>query len=82
MPHIKLVQIADAQGLVRQVYNDIEEERGSGRVSNLLKGYAVHPELLRVNWERMKVLVSGGILTRRLKEAVMISLAEINQCSY
>jgi hypothetical protein len=82
MPHIQLIEIADAHGLVREVYDDIERVRGEGRVSNLLKGYAVHPELLKVNWERMKVLVSGGVLPRRLKEAVMVGLAEINNCSY
>ena len=82
MAYIHLVDPAAATGLVREVFDDVERVRGKGRVSNLLRGYAAHPELLKANWERMKVLLGGGVLSRRLKEAIMVALAELNRCTY
>lgn len=82
MAHIHLVDPARAGGSVRETFDDVERVRGQGRVSNLLKGYALHPELLRANWERMKLLLYRGYLSRRLKESVLVALAEVNGCAY
>lgn len=82
MAHIHLVDPARAGGSVRETFDDVERVRGQGRVSNLLKGYALHPELLRANWERMKLLLYRGYLSRRLKESVLVALAEVNGCTY
>ncbi len=82
MPRIRLVRIAEATGPVKAVFDDIQRVRGEGRVSNLFKGYAAFPDLLAANWERMKVLMRGGTLSRKLKESIMIALAEINRCAY
>lgn len=82
MARIRLIEVAEAAGAVRAVFDEIQRVRGEGRVSNLFKGYAAFPELLATNWERMKVLMRGGTLSRKLKESVMIALAEINRCAY
>jgi hypothetical protein len=81
-PRVKLIEIGDAQGDVIEVFEDMQRVRGTGRVSNLFKGYAIWPELLKVNWQRMKVVMRGGSLSRKLKESVMIALAELNRCKY
>jgi len=81
-PRVKLVQIEDATGEVKEVYEDMQKIRGPGRVSNLFKGYAIWPELLKVNWQRMKLVMGGGSLSRKVKEAIMMALAEINRCEY
>lgn len=82
MAHIHLVDPAKADGLVAKVFADVEDVRGAGRVSNLLKGYAAHPALLQANWERMKVLLANTLLSKKLKESLMLALAEINGCTY
>ena len=81
-PRVRLVQIEDASGEVAEVFDDMQKIRGPGRVSNLFKGYAIWPELLKVNWQRMKVVMRNGSLSRKVKEAIMIALAEINRCEY
>ena len=81
-PRVKLVQIEDAKGEVKAVFDDMQKIRGPGRVSNLFKGYAIWPELLKVNWQRMKVVMGSGSLSRKVKESIMIALAEINRCKY
>ena len=82
-PRIKLVEIDQAHGDVKNVYDDIQKVRGEGRVSNLFRGYAVSPEILKANWQRMKAIMGeGSLLSRKLKESVMVALAELNQCTY
>jgi len=82
-PRIKLVEIDQAHGDVKNVYDDIQKVRGEGRVSNLFRGYAVSPEILKANWQRMKAIMGeGSLLSRKLKESVMIALAELNRCGY
>ena len=81
-PRVKLVEIDQARGEVKEVFDDIQKIRGEGRVSNLFKGYAVSPELLKANWQRMKAIMGGGRLSRKFMESVMIALAELNRCTY
>jgi len=81
-PRVRLVEIDQAQGEVKEVFEDIQRVRGEGRVSNLFKGYAIFPELLKANWQRMNALMRGGNLSKKLKESVMVVLAEFNRCSY
>lgn len=81
-PRVKLVEMDQVQGLVKEVFDDIQQVRGPGRVSNLFKGYALVPEILKANWERSKAIMRGGRLTVKFKEAVMVALAELNRCTY
>jgi hypothetical protein len=79
---VKLVREEDASGVVKDVFEEMEQVRGKGRISNLFRGYAIAPEILKANWNRMKALMGGGRLSKKLKEAVMVALAELNQCTY
>jgi len=81
-PRVRLVEIDQAEGEVKEVFDDIQRVRGEKRVSNLFKGYAIFPELLKANWQRMKAIMGGGTLSKKLKESVMVALAELNQCTY
>ena len=82
MPHIKLIQPDEADGELRALYADIERARGKGRVSNLFKGYGAFPALARANFDRLQVLMGHGMLSRKLKESIMMAAAEINGCDY
>jgi uncharacterized peroxidase-related enzyme len=82
MPFIELTPVEQADGELKQLYDDLERVRGKGRVSNLFKAYGKFPALGRANFDRLMVLLSQGTLSLRLKEAVMVALAEINHCTY
>jgi len=81
-PYIDLVEMAQAQGLRKVLYDDLERVRGKGQVSNLFKAYSAFPELGIANFERLKVLLGKGVLSVKFKEAVMTALAEVNRCDY
>ncbi len=82
MPYIRLVQREAATGELKALYEDIQRVRGEGKVSNLFKGYANFPALARANWERLKVLMTQGTLSRKLKESIMLATAQLNNCEY
>ena len=82
MARVNLVQIEDAKGLVKEVYESMQKVRGEGKVSNLFKGFAIWPELLEVNWKKLGVLLNSGNLSRKLKESIAVGLAIVNGCEY
>jgi len=82
MARIKMVLPEEAQGLVKEVYDEMEQVRGKGRISNLFKAYANFPNLLKANWEQMKVIMGGGTLSKKMKETIAVGLAVVNECTY
>lgn len=82
MTHVRLTPVEEATGELRELYREIEAARGEGKVSNLFKAYGAFPALARANFARLQILMDGGTLSRRLKESIMVALAEINGCTY
>ena len=44
-PFIELVPVEKAHGLRKALYDELEQVRGKGRVSNLFKAYSAFPQL-------------------------------------
>lgn len=81
-PYISLTPVHEATGDLKRLYDDLERVRGKGRVSNLFKAYGKFPALGEANFRRLNILLGQGNLSKKLKEAVMVALAEINHCTY
>jgi len=81
-PRVKIVEIDQAQGEAKELFEEIQRVRGKGRVSNVMRGFAISPEIGRVYWQRLKAVVEGGVLSTKLKEAVGIAQAELARCDY
>ncbi|WP_237060166.1 hypothetical protein [Microbulbifer sediminum] len=79
MSRIPLVQ-RPADEMVEQVFAEIEDELGS--IPNMFRAYANHPEILRLNWERFKVLMMHGCLSVRLKESIALVVSADNRNEY
>ena len=79
---VDLVQVGQAEGGRKDLYDALERVRGEGRVSNLFKAYGAFPELAMANFERLNVLLNKGALSKKLKEGLMTALAEVNRCDY
>lgn len=65
---------------VRAVFEEIQS--AFGRVPNLFRTYAVHPPLLRANWEKVKAVLMSGNLRREVKEAIALLVSKDNSCAY
>lgn len=81
-PFIDLVPFEEATGLRKALYEELEQVRGKGMVSNLFKAYSAFPELGIANLRRLVALLGKGSLSVKFKEALMTALAEINRCDY
>lgn len=79
MSRIPLVQ-RPADEAVEKVYAEIEDELGS--IPNMFRAYAHHPELLRLKWEKFKVLMMHGCLSVRLKESIALVVSADNRNEY
>ncbi|MDF1533962.1 MAG: peroxidase-related enzyme [Methanosarcinaceae archaeon] len=77
---IKLIEKEDASDEVKAIYADIET--AFGMIPNLFKTYANFPALLQVNWDKTKVLLMGGELSRELKESIAVVVSAANVCNY
>lgn len=78
MPRIRLVDAETATGRTREIFDEIE--RVEGMVPAIFRAYALFPELLEANWLQHRALMYGGKLPHRLKEAIMLTVADANRC--
>ncbi|HEY6538083.1 MAG TPA: carboxymuconolactone decarboxylase family protein [Candidatus Dormibacteraeota bacterium] len=82
MALVHLVEESEAEGVVDAVYQDIMASRKLARVPNYWKALANQPELLRVTWEKLKVVMAEGALDRRTKEIIAVAVSATNNCDY
>lgn len=80
MARIKLVEPEEAQGLVKEIYEEIERVKGKRGITNTIKAYANHPELLKIKWEHSKAQMNGK-LSNKMKYLLGLGLAVTNECS-
>ena len=82
MARIRLIDPEQARGRVREIFAEIEQARGPGRVPNLMRAYANHVPSLESAWYRMKHLLKSGSLPGRTKEAIGLTMAALHRCDY
>ncbi len=51
-------------------------------IPNLFQTYAKHPPLLEANWNKVKLILMKGKLTRFHKEVIALLVSHDNECNY
>lgn len=80
MPNLKLIRERDAQGKVREIYDDIKKSMGWTYVPETFQAIAVNPEKLTTYWTHYKNVMTGGKLDRKTKEIIAIVTSAMNDC--
>lgn len=80
MSRIKPIPLEKTEGNVSVILNDIQKT--FGMVPNLFKVYAHHPGLLETNWNKVKTIMTQGVLSRKVKEVIALLVSRDNDCSY
>ena len=80
MARIKPLENNDVSEEVRLIYAEIEG--AFGMVPNLFKTSAHFPALLKANWEKVKAVMMGGNLSRKVKETIAVLVSKDNSCQY
>ena len=77
-----LIEVEDATGKVKEVYEDIE--RHFGMVPNFFKAQAaVDPSWLEVNWQRLKLIMLAETgLDRKTRELIALTVSLVRGCEY
>ena len=83
MPHIRIVEDAEAQGEVAKVYDEWRALRGRKQVPGILKCFSARPDFLRKVIEFSDcVHFSEGHLNRRTKEMIATYVSALNHCHF
>ncbi len=83
MASIKLISEEEAQGKVRDIYEEIKFRLGIDFVPNLYKVMASKPGYLEANWNKVKtVMAEPGKLDRLTKEIIAVSVSAVLGCEY
>jgi len=77
-----MVEESEAEGLVKEIYEDIKRTRGVDFIPNFWKTIAAHPPTLRRTWETLKEIMAPGALDARTKEMIAIAVSATNGCEY
>ncbi len=83
MATIAMISEKEANGKVKEIYDEIMDRLGIDFVPNLYKVMAHNPEYLEVNWNKSKtVMHQDGKLDAVTKEAIAIATATVLGCDY
>ena len=82
MPTVAMIEENDAEGVVRDVYDDIKRTRGIDFVPNFWKTIAHHPATLMRLWAEVKAVMAPGALDQRTKEMIAVAVSATNGCEY
>lgn len=80
MPKIETIERGTESQEVKAIYDDIEAT--FGMVPNLFKTSAHFPPLLEANWNKVKAVMMGGVLSRKVKETIAVLVSNDNSCNY
>lgn len=80
--NVRLVQEDEAEGLVKQIYDDIKATKQIDFVPNFWKTLASHPPLLEQTWLRLKAAMAPGKLDALTKEMIALAVSATNGCEY
>lgn len=81
MAWIKVIQENEAEGELKQLYDQLTEPWGG--VDNILKIHSLNPASLRAHFELYKTLMRGPSgLSRVHREMIAVVVSVTNHCHY
>ena len=81
MSWIAVTEEQDAEGELREVYDELLQKRG--KISNILKVHSLNPGALRAHLDLyMELLFGRSGLARAEREAIGVVVAANNNCAY
>ena len=82
MPTVAMVEYEQAQGLVKEIYDDIRKTRNTETITRFWKTLASHPPTLARVWSDLKAVMAPGRLDPLTKEMIAIAVSATNGCGY
>lgn len=81
MPYIKVINENEAEGKLKEVYDNITSARG--KLSNIMKIHSLMPDTMIKHLELyLSIMFSKSNLTREEKEILAVVVSKNNNCDY
>jgi uncharacterized peroxidase-related enzyme len=81
MPHVRLIEVEEATGALREEY-DAALGR-AGKVFNIVKAMSLRPSVLKRSMELYKAIMFGSSgLSRQERELLATVVSRTNDCHY
>ena len=82
MTIFKPINENEAQGKVKEVFEDIKSSRNIEEVPNFWKYIANDPDTLERTWNPMKQVMKKGAIDEVTKELIYVAVSVSNGCEY
>ena len=83
MASVKLIEVDEATGKVKEIYDDIKESLDIDFVPNMYKTMARNPAYLEASWNKIRAVMSvQGKLDDLTKEIIALTVSTMNGCRY
>ena len=82
MTIFKPISENEAQGKVKEVFEDIKSSRNIEEVPNFWKYIANDPDTLERTWNSMKQVMKKGAIDEVTKELIYVAVSVSNGCEY
>ncbi|WP_428087231.1 carboxymuconolactone decarboxylase family protein [Candidatus Thioglobus sp.] len=80
MSLLKTVKVDEAEGKVKEIYDEITQSFGS--VPNALQLWSINPQALEDQWNSIKIIMAMDIDSQKLHTILRFLIAENNDCEY
>lgn len=81
MARIKVIQKEDAEGRLKEIYNELEKKRG--KLAEVHKIQSLKPESIVKHIDLyMEIMYSNSVLSRADREMIATVVSAANKCSY
>jgi len=81
MPWIKVVEEEEAEGRLKEIYQEILEKRG--KIANIMKIHSLNPEALKNHLDLyLTIMFRKPGLKRWERELVAVIVSRVNKCRY
>tara|TARA_B100001121_G_scaffold226937_1_gene200205 strand:+ start:228 stop:620 length:393 start_codon:yes stop_codon:yes gene_type:complete len=82
MAIFKMIEENQAEGKVKEVFEDIKSSRGITEIPNFWKMLANDPNELERSWNSLKQVMRKGALDPIAKELIYVAVSITNSCEY
>ena len=83
---VRPVGLEEATGKAKEMYDEIQEARGEGKVTYIWRAMAINPEVGYHFWQIHKLLMAEtggeGKLDRKLREKIALMTSLTHECKY
>ena len=82
MPMFKPIQENEADGKVKEIFDEIKKVRQITEIPNFWKSLANNPETLERTWTSLQQVMKKGALDPVVKELIYVAVSVTNGCEY